>query len=209
MRKNPMVGVSISVAFVIVLASFTNVVGVQTVASSNQKVIKNEIDQKEFLFQTIFDIANNQEIRNIIQNSKNNRGLGRSPLGVILSSSPILTKCYLNFAYRMVVILSRILGASKIHSIFERYKVSNQEMQKEISTVIERNEALSKKIEKLSDLPCECEKDSTTGWRYPVLCLFLGYLFVFAFILWWWGFIGSELMFIIGGIGEALNCYWI
>jgi len=53
MRKNILIGVSISAIVLLVLSSLTNVVGYQVVQSSNQKSIKDDIDQKEFLFQTI------------------------------------------------------------------------------------------------------------------------------------------------------------
>ena len=123
----------------------------------------------------------------------------------VADAKPLLIN--LIYAYRMGVILSRILGASKIHSLLERYQLSNQEMQKEITAVIERNDELSKKIEQLSDLPCECEKDTANGWNYTFLCSLLLPLFYLGFIL--WGYFDYDgLLLIMLDIGSRLNCFW-
>ena len=68
MKKIPLIGINISVAFLIVLASFSNVAGVQTFKIPKQKIIKDEIDYKELLFQTMFGITNNQELQKKIPN---------------------------------------------------------------------------------------------------------------------------------------------
>ncbi len=73
MDKKPLIGVSICAVILLILASLSNVVGYQTVQSSNQTVIDNEVNQKEVLFQTILDIANNKEIQRIILKSQINR----------------------------------------------------------------------------------------------------------------------------------------
>jgi hypothetical protein len=222
MAKTPLIVVSIAIAGLIVLASCTNVFGVQTVTSSDQKIISNEIDQKELLFQTILDIANKQEIQNIIQNSETNGGLeiflraaGAKPLLInlktrlsALSSSPsIFTKRYLNHAYNIGLILSKTLSTSKIQSLLECFQESNQGLQKEITAVIEKNDKLDKKIEQLSDLPCDCENDNTNGWFFGkiLLCLFLyslAYFVTFYALL----FNDFTLLTILFDLGAKYNC---
>lgn len=187
MQKSPVIALSIAVACLIVLASFTNVIGVQTIKSSNYTSVKDEIDQKELLFQLILDLANNKEIQKIIQNSEMKGGLERSLQvpGVklllinlrmhfrVLLPPPILTKKYLEYAYNMGVRLSKTLDESKIHSILKRFQVNSQGMHKEIAAVIEKNSELNKKIEQLSDAQCDCEKNTTRFWHFPVLCAIL------------------------------------
>ena len=125
----------------------TNVVGYQTVQSSNQKVIKDEVDQKELLFQTILDIANNKEIQRIILNSEMKQGGFFNPgMRFSVITPHVLTKKYLNSAYYIGLILSRIFSASKMHSILERYRVSNQGIQNEITAVIEKDATLKGEI---------------------------------------------------------------
>jgi hypothetical protein len=70
MDKKPLIGVSICAVVLLILTSLSNVVGFQTVQSSNQKMINDEVSQKELLFQTILDISNNKEIHKIILNSE-------------------------------------------------------------------------------------------------------------------------------------------
>jgi len=70
MKKYLLIGGSIFAVVLLVLCSLTNVVGFQTVRSSNQKVINDAVDQKELLFQTILDMANNKEIQKVILNSE-------------------------------------------------------------------------------------------------------------------------------------------
>ena len=49
MNKYPLIGVSICAVVLLILGSLSNVVGYQTVQSSSQKVIKDEVDQKGWI----------------------------------------------------------------------------------------------------------------------------------------------------------------
>ena len=71
MKQYPLIGVSICAVVLLILGSLSNVVGYHTVQSSNQSAIKERINQRELLFQTIVDIANNKEIQRIILKSQN------------------------------------------------------------------------------------------------------------------------------------------
>jgi hypothetical protein len=86
MDKKPLIVVSICAVVLLVLGSLSNVVGYQTVQSSNQSVIKERINQKELLFQTICDIANNKEIQRDIRKSHINRN------GIFNADSKLKTK---------------------------------------------------------------------------------------------------------------------
>ena len=46
-------------------------------------------------------------------------------------------------------------------------------LQKEIIDAIEKNEQLNKRLKKLLELPCDCEKDYSTGWSFPIICTIL------------------------------------
>ena len=69
MIRIKLIGISAISVVVIILASLSNVVGHQTVQSTNQNRIDNEVNQRELLFQTIVDIANNKEMQQIILKS--------------------------------------------------------------------------------------------------------------------------------------------
>jgi len=222
MQKKPLIMVSTAVACVIILASYTNIIGVQTVASSNRTLVENDIDQKELLLQTILDIANNKDIQKLIQKSDIIGGKDRSLsldanlllfksrvlFNVLLPPPPVLTKNYLKYAYNISIQLSRNLDESKIHSIIECYQVSNQWIQKEITNVIEKNDNLNSEITQLSNSNCDCQNNNITRlWNFPVLCTLLIPLFILSFgalIRYHNGYF-FEIMLIIGSV---LNCFW-
>jgi hypothetical protein len=198
------IGISTVSVILLILTSLTNVVGYQTVQSSNQSVIKERINQRELLFQTIFDITNNKEIQRVILKSQMSRGMFPT------SEFPIVTKNQLKMMYFLGLILSKIISKSKIHSMVEQYQFSNQDIQKEISAVIQEDATLKEEITQISNAKCDCENDNITTWFFPVLCTILFPLFVISVIL--WGithFNNSALLEIMLIIGSTLNCYWL
>ena len=76
MDKKPLIVVSICAVVLLVLGSLSNVVGYQSVQIITTRMSsKRRINQKELLFQTIVDIANNKEIQRIILKSQMSRGI--------------------------------------------------------------------------------------------------------------------------------------
>jgi hypothetical protein len=176
--KKPLIGVSICAVVLLVLSSLTNVVGYQQVQSSNQKIINEKINQKELLFQTILDIANNKEIQRIILKSQISReGFFNPDVRFSIFNTPVLTKNQLKHMYTIGLMLSKTISKSRMHSMVERYQVNNQGMQKEIITVIEKDSTLNNEITQLSSLKCDCGNESTTRWRYPIICSILSIIF--------------------------------
>lgn len=81
------------------------------------------------------------------------------------------------------------------------------DIQKEINSIIEKDEELNTIVEKIKGSDCGCNDANTTRWSFPVLCLLLFPLQCLAFglavrygqlTLWY-------IMFVIGVI---LNCIW-
>jgi hypothetical protein len=103
-----------------------------------------------------------------------------------------------------------------MQSIIKQYQVSNQEEQKEISTVIEKDATLNGEMTQLSSLKCDCGNENTS-WNFPVICMFLFPIFAIL------GVIGITIQWvfhtyptflylltdIIHFIGSTLNCFWI
>jgi hypothetical protein len=184
MNKYPLIGGSICAVVLIVLASMNNIVGYQTVQASNQKIMSTEIDGKELLFQTIVNMVNNKEIQKVILGSEITGKRFFAP-GVRFSvfTPPVLTEKFLKRMYTMGVILTRTLSKSMIHSLLEKYPVSNQGVQKEISAIVEKDTRLKGEVTQLSDLSCNCGNSNFT-WRFPFLCyLVLLPLFIFLFYI--------------------------
>jgi hypothetical protein len=212
MQKYPLVAASLTVTCMIVLASFINVVGYQTIKSSNQKIINDKIDQKKLLFQTILDIANNKEIQKIILNSEMRIGTERffiRSIGFLMFTPHVLTENYLNYAYIMGVILSRRLDPSKIHQLLKLSQERHQGIQKEIKAVIEKNVKLKGEITQLSNLKCDCENNTTTPWTFYILCTLLIPLIGFIAMVWVLShyIIFNNLLMILMDISGILNCW--
>lgn len=210
MKKFLLIGVNICIVILFILSTLTNIVGLQTVQSSNQNIINNEIDNKELLFRTIFDIANNKEIKRIILKSQmNSRVFFNLDVKFSVFNTPVLTKNQLRYMYIVDLILSKTICKTKIHSMVERYQLINQEMQKEINDVIEKDATLNSEIIQLSKSECDCENENTVIWHFPVICILLVPILWLAFgLAIHGGIIGIILGTIMGYIGSALHCFW-
>ncbi len=57
-----------------------------------------------------------------------------------------------------------------------KYQFNNQEIQKEFSSVIEKDTTLKGEITQLQNSECDCENDNST--EYPILCGILTILFI-------------------------------
>jgi hypothetical protein len=200
----------------LVIASLTNVVGYQTVQSSNQQIINEEVNQRELLFQTIVDIANNKEIQRIILKSQIGRGNFFNPDGRFPAfDNPVLTKNQLKQMYLIGLILSKVVSKSKMQSMFRQYQLINPQMQKEISTVIEKDSTVKSEITQLSNSKCDCENENTITRNFTVICnilyyiqfpiIFLSYLF-FRFPL--ISIITDIIMITFMRTVLRLNCEW-
>jgi hypothetical protein len=202
--KYPLIGVSIVAVILLILGSLTNVVGYQAIQSSNQKVINDEVGQKDLLFQTIIDVANNGEIQKIVFSSEMQGGVFfNTGMRFSVFTPQVITKNYLNSAYRIGLVLTKALGVSRMHSILERYQVHNQGMQKDITAIIQKNATLAREIKQLSNSKCDCENISgVTSWPFPVICLIIETLTLIALAL----FLryGTYIRYILVEIGITL-----
>jgi hypothetical protein len=170
MKKLILVGISLCAVVLLVLGSLSNVVGYQTVQSSNQSVIKERINQRELLFQTIVDIANNKEIQRIILKSQMGRGI------FPVSDIPILTKDQLKVRFLVGLMLSNVISKSRMQSMICEYQFSSQEMQKGLSAAIEKDATLNGEMTQLSNSQCDCENENISRWNFPIICTFLYFL---------------------------------
>jgi len=186
MNKYPLVEGSICAVVLLVLASLTNVVGYQTVQASNQKIIANEINEKDLLFQTIVDIANNKEIQRVILGSElTSKRFFDSNLKFSIFTYPVVTKRFLNFAYHFGLILAKTISKSKIQSMLKQHQVSNQGVLKEIKAFVEKDVSLKNEITQLSSLSCDCENENTSQWNFPIICLLLKPIAFVVAMLWY------------------------
>jgi len=212
MQKNPLIGVSIGAVVLLVLGSLSNVVGYQTVQTSQQNLIKERINQRELLFQTIVDIVNNKEIQRTILISQMSKGI------FPVSDFPVVTKNQLKHLYLLGLLLSKVISTSRMQSILGKYQFHNQELEQEISAAIEKDPALKGKITLLQNSECDCENKEPSAWSFPVICsvLYLLIILLDAIFLFIYRITGvylvqiyNKLVNIIGVFGTLLKCSWI
>jgi len=182
MKKYPLIGVSICAVVLLVLASLSNVVGYQTVQSSNQNTINTKVNQRELLFQTIVDIVNNKEIQRIILKSQISKaGFFNPDARFSIFDLPVLTQNQLKQMYFIGLILTKVISKSRIHSMVEHYQIT-PEIQKEISAVIENNPTIKEEITQLQNSECDCENENIAQSTYPIICASLFLIFLFLCI---------------------------
>ena len=205
MGKKPLIVVSLCAVVILVVASLGNVVGYQSVQTSQQNLLKERINQRELLFQTIVDIANNKEIQRIILKSQMSRGVFPT------SEIPIVTKSQIRQMYFIGLILSKVVSKSRIQSMIQKYQFDNLEKQKEITTVVQKDKTLNTEITQLKDTDCDC--NNSDGKFYDLLCEVLFVLLTFiqniafyiidlyvakgGIILWIMGLISGNIWFSI------------
>jgi hypothetical protein len=185
MNKYPLVGGSICAVVLLVLGSLTNVVGYQTVQSSNQKIIATD-NPKDLLFQTIIDFANNKEIQKIfLESCIKNQGLFTSSTKTPLLTFPTLTKKHLDTVYRLGQVLQKMMTKFRLFSMNQGRRFDTQFIIK-INSIIAKDKKLNEDMAKLSALDCNCNDNQTYG-PYPVICGILCFLYygdLFPFIFW-------------------------
>ena len=93
------------------------------------------------------------------------------------SEIPVLTKNQLRQMYIIGLILSKVISTSRMQSISGKYQLSYLEMQKEISTVIEKDTSLNSEITHLKDSECDCENDTSAQLDHPFICASLFLIF--------------------------------
>jgi hypothetical protein len=179
---------AIGIILLFVGVTIAPTINFNTVKASQQSVINERINQRELLFQTICDIVNNKEIQRIILKSQMNRGI------FLTSEIPVVTKQQLRQMYFLGLILSKVISKSNIQPLVEKYQFNNQEIQQEITTIIEKDTTINTEITQLQNSDCDCEMDITAIWHFPIFCTILaGILFIGICLYWigWGGWYGD------------------
>jgi hypothetical protein len=179
MKRKQVAGVGILTLMLLILGSLNTVVGYHLVQVPNQAGENNAINQREILFQTILDIANNKEIQRIILKSQLMNG---KILDSNVQPHTALTKNQLKQMYFTGLILSKYISKSRIQPMNQQDQFRNQEMQKELSIVIEKNPLLKGDVSLLSNSECDCENAATAYWQFPVLCILLFPIYIVSFM---------------------------
>ncbi len=236
-RKWLAIGISTVSVILLIITSLTSVIGYQTVQSSNQQTIKERINQRELLFQTIVDIANNKEIQRIILKSQMSKGIFPT------SEIPVITKQQIRHMFFLGLILTKVINNSRLFSLLKQNQKKISEVKEKFINIIEKktkgNEilsALSKSINQHRSLDYPII-DFIVNVFFFVLLIILGisslvsgFFFIFSsiivyildpiensnvvkFITMLWAFFGLFWLFVLGvsviGVFGILNGFMI
>jgi hypothetical protein len=206
--KKPLIVVSILAVVLLVLGSLSNVVGYQTVQSSNQKMINSEIDQKEVLIQTIVDIVGTPELQtffiqltkewknnqrySVIDNEPNT--LVQNVLKIkerihfsLLSDKPFSLYRSLIYDYDQGCKIINLLGEKEVITMMKTITFMNPKIINELKNILMKNDNLKEKITRLSVINKEVKADTQSGEQMPIIC--------FTLLILFWSVAIRDLMF--------------
>lgn len=150
----------------------------------NKNTIEEDIEPKDYLFQTIIDIANNPDVKSLLEqytgkiftfdfNDKSvfRELLHKKPILLISSlfTKPSMTHDYLDSIYKRGIELTSILGEERVYELLNSTKITNTEFFVELDHIIVNDEELSKRITTLAELNGKFKLDSPFK-EYPIYC---------------------------------------
>jgi hypothetical protein len=141
-------------------------------------------EHKDYLFRTILDIADNQDVKNLLNRynhktfTSDYKYIGvffkiffNNPrlLPSFIFSKHTLTYEYLQKYYNKGIEITRILGEGETLEMIESIKVRNKDVICELKTIITTNEELSNRLANLKEMN-EIIKPDTLEKDYLIIC---------------------------------------
>ena len=168
-----------------------------------------DIEPKDYLFQTIIDISNNPDVKNLLEQYKYDlievdidrsdyrKLFLRNPRLIfnILFTKPSMSVEYLNKYYNNGVEITNILGEDKALEIIENVKVTDTKLFDELNNIISKNEELTGRLETIKEMNKEINLYTQFWENYPIICSILGIMLLM--------FLGTS--FILGTIMEIFR----
>ena len=153
-----------------------------------------DIEPKDYLFQTIIDIANNLEVEELLEKYDNDlfsvdidrsiycKLLFRNPKLFFntLFSKPSMTIGYLNKCYNNGIGFTSILGEDKVSEIIENVKVTDTKLFNNLNNILSKDETLSSRLETLKVINKELNPVTPIE---DIICPIAYMLFLLFFIL--------------------------
>ena len=145
-------------------------------------------EPKDYLFQTIIDIANNPEIKNLLRQYTNdmiNFDIDKSVYHKIflrnprlmfntLFTKPSISSEYLNKCYKDGIEVTNIISEDKVLEIIETVEVTDTEAFEEFNNIILNDEELSGRLVTLKEM--NNELNPILDYPYPIICSILEFL---------------------------------
>ena len=162
MVKSPVLYKSLVVGVIVLFVG----VGIQPAIATVKQETEIEIEPKDYLFQTIIDIANNPEVKELLEKYKYDlfkididrkiyrKLFLRNPRLMFntLFSKPSITIGYLNKCYNQGIEITKILGEDKVLEIIENVEVTDRMLFDELNDIISKDEILSGRFAILEEM---------------------------------------------------------
>ena len=146
---------------------------------------KIEVEPKDYLFQTIIDIANNPDVQELFKEYGHDifvlnyahetiykQVLFKNPrlLFSMLFNKPKMTIDYLDKSFYQGVELVNIIGEDAVKGIIQSIEIINPTLLEEIITIIGANVELNNKVIKLKEMNNELSSDEFINDYPPIIC---------------------------------------
>jgi len=189
MKKKILAG-SIIAVVILIMMSFSSVVGVQSVKNNPDNVITDELDFeycKEYLFETIVEIADNPEAKELINSNNHNLFSTNSDfrhnlMFPLRRNTNKLSVEHLDLLYNMGLKLIDRLGEEKVLELIESIEIANPEVYEKLNEMIYNNEEFTDRIANLHQMNIKLESDDGINpviWERPIIC-FIGVVLLFV-----------------------------
>jgi hypothetical protein len=143
---------------------------------------------KDYLFETIIEIADNSEAKELINNNHNlfstNSNFRYNPMFPFRRNTNKLSVEKLDFLYKIGSMIIDRLGEEKVSEILASLEIANPEVYEELNEVIMSNEKLSERIYTLNEM----NEDLISIMDFidkPIICgilfAFLGIVIIFIY----------------------------
>jgi len=130
-------------------------------------ITKEDIEPKDYLFETIIEIANNPDVQDFLEEYENNifnfdyngkyifrQLLFKNPelLFSMIFTKPVITMKYLDKTYHQGIELIDIFGEEKAYEILASVEISNPDIFNDLHNIVSNNKELSNRISTLEEL---------------------------------------------------------
>ena len=188
MKKKILIG-SIIAVVLLTLVSFSSVVGYSSVKNNPENtIITDEWDFeycKDYLFETIVEIANNPEAKELI-NSNNpnlfstNSDFRYNPMVPLRRNDNRLSVESLEILYNNGLTLIDKLDEDKGSEILSSMEFENSEFYEQLYTIIMSDDELSERVNSLIEMN---EKSELVDFGPPIFCGILGVMNIVVFLI--------------------------
>lgn len=186
--KQGNIGKGLTVAVILLFIGLA----IQPSMATEQTEKEIDIEPKDYLFQTIIDIANNPEVKKLLEQYDNDLfsvDIDRSVYRKLflrnprlffntLFTKPSMSIEYLNKCNNKGIEITDIIGEDKALEIMESVKVTDTEVFDEINNIISKDEILSGRLDILNEMNNEI--NTFQGW--PIICAILNILSIVFYI---------------------------